>query len=120
MFKATCVPMVAVACKGCAPLAADVMAGHIPLGTDARGSELKLPCGGRIRMLGVIGMPRELLKKPGTALLVALQSQSVQAGLVQIGLEPAAVPGAMMTRMMGEERSYAAPVVKATGFTVSK
>lgn len=49
-----------------------------------------------------------------------MQSQSVQAGLVQIGLEPAAVPGAMMTRMMGEERSYAAPVVKATGFTVSK
>lgn len=84
------------------------------------GRELKLRRGGRIRMLGVIGMPRELLKKPGTALLVATQGQSVQARWDQIGLEPAAVPGATMTRMMGEERSYAAPIVKATGFTVSK
>lgn len=63
--------------------------------------------------------PPGMVRKLEAAVLAAMQSRSVQARLDQIGLEPAAVPGATMTRMMGEERSYWAPIVKASGFKAS-
>ena len=62
------------------------------------------------------GTPADVVKKLEAAFLGAMQSAKVKARLEQTGLEPAATPGATMTRMMGEERTYWAPIVKASGF----